>query len=609
MASENREELLRAYQRELQYLRQQGAEFAARYPKIAARLDLAGEHCADPHVERLIEAFAFLTGRIQRQLDAEFPQFTSALLQVLYPHFLEPVPSMSIARFVVDVDQGLPLSGYTLPRHARLFAQTDTGATCRFRTAYPVTLWPVDVIDAQLESPERYPFLETHPRARKAVAVLRVRLGTQKVPFSQLSLSRLRFFLNAEGPAAFGLYDLLVGGLLDVVVLPGEKEAPVFAGPSALRPVGLERDEAVLQAPPHALPEYRLLQEYFVFPDKFLFVDIDLPEIRRAGRRADVLLLLSELPGKDVTVGPETFALGCTPIVNLFPKTSEPIRLDQRQAEYQLIADKRDERTTEIHSILKVSAFADPDHPEAIAPFFSFTHPADGEQHQRFYTARRQVAVRGDVPGTDMFLSFVDLHFTPALPPVQTVYAHTLCTNRDLAAQMPAGAALQIEEAAPVGEITCLRKPTRQIEVPLGGRALWLLISQLSLNHLSLSEGEQSLSGFQEILRLYRATAHTSSENQILGITRMGCRPALRSLQRGPESEAWRGFCQGLEVTLEFDETFYVGCSALMMSSVLSRFFGLYAYVNSFTELVVKSSQRQGVWKRWPPMAGEQGLL
>jgi type VI secretion system protein ImpG len=204
-----------------------------------------------------------------------------------------------------------------------------------------------------------------------------------------------------------------------------------------------------------------------------------------------------------------------------------------------------------------------------------------------------------------MYVSFVDLHFRPAQPPLSTVFAHTLCTNRGLCEQMPAGAALQIEEAAPLQEIVCLRKPTPQITVPLGGRALWLLISQLSLNHLSLSEGLDSLHGFQEILRLYRATAHTSSENQILGITKMSTRPVVRHIGQ----DAWRGFCQGLEVTLEFDEALYVGNSALLMSSVLSRFFGLYAYVNSFTELVVKSRQRQGVWKRWPPVAGEQGLL
>ena len=174
MSSDARDELLRAYQRELSYLRHMGAEFAARYPKIAARLDLSADACADPHVERLIESFAFLTARLQRQIDNEFPQFTGALLNVLYPHLLQPVPSMSVAQFEVDPEQGLPLSGFTVPRGARLFAQTETGAVCRFRTAAPVTLWPVELTSAQLEGTESYPFLDRYP---KGIAMLRLRLA------------------------------------------------------------------------------------------------------------------------------------------------------------------------------------------------------------------------------------------------------------------------------------------------------------------------------------------------------------------------------------------------------------------------------------------------
>ncbi len=602
MASEQRDELLLAYQRELLYLRRQGAEFAARYPKIAARLDLAGDHCADPHVERLIESFAFLNARVQRQLDGEFPHFTSSLLNILYPHFLEPVPSMSIARFEADPDQGLPLSGYDLPVHSRLFAQTATGSLCRFRTAYPVTLWPIAVTEAQIENTERYAFLDQIPAA---LSVLRVRLQAQKAAFSQLTLDRLRFFLNGEGQTAYALYDLLFSATISVALLIDGKPEPVFLSPEAITPVGLERDEAVLPSPPHGQPGYRLLQEYFVFPEKFLFFDLKLPEIRQADKVVDVLILLSEAPRRRLSVSADTFALGCAPIVNLFPKTTEPVRFDQRQLEYPLVADKREERTTEIHSILSVSSSADPSFTDTIAPFFSFTHPADDDTHQAFYQARREPMVRRDVPGTEMYISFCDLRFQPKLPPVQTVYAHTLCTNRDLAEQMPAGALLQIEEAAPLREITCLRKPTPQIDLPLGGRGLWLLISQLSINHLSLTGGAESLHALHEILRLYRFSPDSSNENQVMGITQMNCRPVLRHVGQ----DAWRGFCQGLEVTLTFEESLYVGNSALLLSAVLGRFFGLYAAVNSFTQLVVKSNQRQGVWKRWQPMAGDQSIL
>lgn len=603
MSSDARDELLRAYQRELSYLRHMGAEFAARYPKIAARLDLSADACADPHVERLIESFAFLTARLQRQIDNEFPQFTGALLNVLYPHLLQPVPSMSVAQFEVDPEQGLPLSGFTVPRGARLFAQTETGAVCRFRTAAPVTLWPVEITTAQIEGTDRYPFLDAYP---KGIAMLRLRLECRADSFAELDLRTLRIFISAPAETAATIYDLLVASTVGVVLLPGEgREGGEFLPAQALRPAGLEPDEAVLPAPEHAHPAYRLLQEYFLFPAKFLFFDLDLPQLQRARRTAEIGVLLSELPPRAVAVGRTTFSLGCAPIINLFPKTAEPIRLTQRLPEYPLYADKREERTTEIHSIDKVSLSSDPASPQVIAPFFSFSHPADSEQHQAFYYARRQPTGRRDLPGCDMLLSFVDLRCRPTQPAEQTVFAHALCTNRDLAAQMPARARLQLEDSAPVKAVTCLLKPTAQVNPPLGGAALWQLVSHLSLNHLSLSGGQHSRDALREILRLYRMSPTSATENQVLGIQSLGCRPKI--LQTG--RDAWRGFVHGQEVTLEFDESMYVGHSALMMSAVLSRFFALYTSVNSFTQLVVRSRQRQEVWKRWPALTGTQSLL
>jgi type VI secretion system protein ImpG len=603
MSSDTREDLLRAYQRELSYLRHMGAEFATRYPKIAARLDLSADACADPHVERLIESFAFLTARLQHQMDSDFPILTTALLESLYPHLLQPVPSMAIAHLDVDPEQGLPLSGFTIQPGARMFAQTDTGSLCRFRTCAPVTLWPIEIVSAQLESTDRYPYLDAYP---KGIAMIRLRLQCIAGTFGELDLRTLRVFLNASAEVASGLYDLLVASTVGVVLLPDGKPEVQFLGPSALRPVGMEAEEAVLPAPAHSHPGYRLLQEYFLFPQKFLFFDIDLPQVGRAKKTADVLILLSELPAsRSVTITKNTFALGCVPVVNLFRKTAEPIRLTQRLPEYQLIADKREERATEIHSIEKVSMSADPASPQTLAPFFSFSHPADGDKHQAFYYAQRRPTGRNDLPGSDMFLSFVDLRYSPTQPAVQTVFAHTLCTNRDLAAQMPARARLHLEDAAPVREVSMLTKPTAQVSPPLGGAALWQFVSHLSLNHLSLIGGAESRDALREILRLYRMTPTSATENQVIGLAELGCRP--KTLQIG--RDGWRGFVHGQEVSVHFDESMYVGHSALMMSAVLSRFFALYTAVNSFTQLVVRSRQRQEEWKRWPPLAGAQNLL
>jgi len=601
---EHDEDFLQYYERELTYLRRMGVEFARRYPKVAGRLELGANECPDPHVERLLESFAFLTARVQQHLDSEFSEITSALLGVLYPQFLNPMPSVGVARFEVDPTQGKLTTGHRIEKHTPLFAQTPQGLTCRFRTCYPVTLWPVEVAYGGLESADQFDFLDSFPGV---ASVLRLRLECRGGSFRDLEgLDRLRFYLDGDGTLVNALYEMLFAHVHRVALLPEGGGRPVFLPEGAVLPVGFGLDEEALPYPRHAHAGYRLLQEYFTFPEKFLFFEIDHLNVQGSERTLDVLILFDQTPRGRLVVDERTFRLGCTPIVNLFRQTAEPIRLDHRETEYRLVPDARRERTTEIHSILSVSTSSDAaDDRRRFEPFYSFNHRTEGQEHRAFWHARRQPTGRGDLPGTEMILTFVDLDFRPSQPPEQTVHAHTLCTNRDLAAQLPDGAVLQIEEAAPLGRITCLGKLTPQIPPPLGGASLWRLISHLSLNFLSLSEGRESLKALREILRLYSFSYRPSTDQQIGGIRGMSCRKVIRHTGR----EAWRGFCRGIEITLEFDENQYAGSSPFLLASVLNHFFALYASVNSFTQLVIQSEQREGVWKRWPPTAGEQFVL
>ncbi len=238
-------------------------------------------------------------------------------------------------------------------------------------------------------------------------------------------------------------------------------------------------------------------------------------------------------------------------------------------------------------------------------PFFSFNHAAHSRNSRAFWYARRDMTGQSDMPGTDIYLSFVDLDYRPTMPATTTLFAHTWCTNRGLAEQLRPGAILQTEMGAPVSGITALYKPTPQIEPPIGGETLWRLVSHLSLNYLSLSQFEGSLTALQEILRLYANDRTAGTEQQINGIVEMQCRRAVARM--GPD--AWRGFARGVEVILTVDERAYVGSSAILLASVLDRFLGLYASVNSFSKLSVHSVQREGVWKEWPARAGDQFLL
>ena len=596
------DDLLRYYFDELTYLRKAGESFASRYPKVARRLEMPSGESTDPHVERLIESFAFLTGRIQRQMDSEFPEITSALLGVLYPQLVLPVPPMAIARFEADPARIKLTTGHVLPRHTPLFAQSVEGLSCRFRTCYDVTLWPIRVSEAKLDPAAQYDFLSPRPEVG---AVLRIRISATGGSLADLSISKLRFFLDGPPVLASRVYDQLFTSVIDVAIAGDGTADPISLGPGVLKPVGFARDEEVLPYPRHALPGYRLLQEYFNFPDKFLFFDLHGLEHRKANKDLDIFFLLPQMPKSNLPIDRQLFSLGCTPIINLFPKTTEPIRLDHHHLEYRLVPDIRRERSTEIHSIYKVSASSNPQEPvREYEPFYSFRHSNGSSGPQAFWTSRRALTERGDLPGTDLFLSFLDLDFKPAIQSGATVFAHTLCTNRWLATELPDGARLQIEEAAPVLGIRCLRKPTVPVYPPMAGRTLWQLISNLSLNHLSLTDAN-AVDALREMLQLYSFGGGETIQQQINGIRQMECKRITRLVG----ADAWRGFCYGVEVTLTFDRAVYVGSSAIVLASVLRHFLALHASVNSFVQLAARQASQEGEWKRWEPLAGEQEVL
>ncbi|QTA85802.1 type VI secretion system baseplate subunit TssF [Desulfonema magnum] len=614
MNGNNKSHMLEYYQQELTYLRKMGAEFAEQYPKVAGRLEMGTDRSPDPHIERLIESFAFLTARIQYNLESEFPRLSTALLGVLYPQFLNPVPCMTVARFEVDPGQLKLTSRYSVEKHTPLFTQTEQGHICRFRTCYPIDLWPVEVTEAEFEAPDKYEFMPSN-----VFTVLRLRIKSQTGSFDDLAIPHLRFYLNGERMLVNDLYELLFGNVIDVAVLAPEEDTspPVFLTKNAILPVGFRPEEDVLPYPPNAHAGYRLLHEYFTFPEKYLFFDLDFQKGQRgenntsylpsAGDYFDILIMTDQPRARRLTIDKNTFCLGCTPIINLFHKTTDPIRLDQQRVEYPLVPDKRREKTTEIHSVLSVSETTDSrDKSGAIEPFFSFNHQMEKKENKAFWFARREPEIRKDIFGTRMVISFVDLDFNPGLPPASTVYAHTLCTNRNLAEDLPTGALLQIERSVPVSRIFTLDKPTRQIDPPLEGATLWRLISHLSLNYLSLSDSDESLESLKEIIRLYDLSERMDACKQGAGIREMSCKKIVRRF--GPD--AWRGFCRGTEITMIFNEGEYEGgSSAFLFGAVLNSFFPLYASVNSFTQLIIKSQKHKGIWKRWEPMVGEQMFL
>lgn len=762
MTTHAQEELLTYYLRELTYLREMGGEFAQHYPALASRLAIGDQTGTDPHVERLLEAFAFLTGRIQYNLDNEFTELPSALFNLLYPHLQAPVPSMAIAQLEMDPTQG-KAAGYTVPKQTPLFVQMQNDLVCWFRTCYPVTLWPLTVSAAEL-----VPATPHGP-------LLWLRLTTPPgIVLSDLPLDRLRFYLRGSEPLVSLLYELLFCHtqaihLLPAPVLGTARPKVAFTEASrlpndSLAPVGFGVAEEVLPYPPTAHPAYRLLQAYFAFPKKFHFFELRNLDLRQCGARftlglsfakelqsgpiscalrsafcrhgvtlaAETTLLADTQPNAWVVleaeqpryqirqtehqltiyaanqppattldiwlrfdaealrnleqmedlasmVNAQTFCLGCTPIINLFEKTTEPVRINHQQTEYPLIPDVRRLSTTEIHTIERVVALTGQGQVEReVTPYYGLDHATARRNQQAFWYARRLPAQRQELAGSEMQLAFVDLSFNPRRPDEQTLYAHTLCTNRGLAEQLAPGTRLQCElPGAPLQRITCLDKPTPQVAPPLHGDTLWRLVSNLSLNHLSLTErtlfaiglehraeldnatlsaalrqrfrdhnfvlspqvtvaaaatgagwrivdeltgqtftvqadaaqlsvtsGQAGLQALRELLLLYSFADRATAYDQIMGIEALTTR---RIMQRMPSG--WNNFSRGLEITLVLDEDRYHGRTPIVLATVLNHFFAQYVSTNLFTQLIVKSKQQDGVWKKWPPMAGEQILL
>jgi type VI secretion system protein ImpG len=611
-----RDDLLLYYERELRFLRDMGAEFAEKYPKIAQRLIIEPDKCEDPHVERMLEAFAFLAARVHLKIDDEFPEITEALLTVLYPHYLRPVPSMSIVEFELDPAQGNLSAGLPIPKGSVLYSPPVNGVPCKYRTCYDTTIWPLKLADAQWRSPDRF----QPPLKADAVAGLRLDIRCfQDVTFDKLDLRSLRFHLNGEGALVHGLYELLAGKCTQIVIrdpTSGTRVKPLWLEPDRLRPVGFEDNEGALPYPLRSFIGYRLLQEYFTFPDKFFFFEISgLEELGSAGfkDRAEIIFLISRFERTErqqtleTGVSEKTVRLNCTPIINLFAQTAEPILLSHTVYDYPIVPDVSRRDAMEIFSVDEVVS-VDPASHDTIKfePFYSYRHATARDKKQTFWHGARRPSTRRNSEAIDVYLSLVDMSGKPVRPNVDTVTVRLTCTNGDLPSRLPFGnekGDLDLEGAAPIKRIVMLKKPTSTIRPPTGRNALWRLISHLSLNYLSLVEdGREAL---QHILRLYNFTDSAYIQKQIEGITKVdSARHFARVI-----SESGISFARGTRIHLELDEEQFVGGGVYLFASVLERFMGLYVSMNSFSQLAISTTQRREVLEQWPPRAGHKILM
>ena len=621
--------LLEYYNRELQFIREMGGEFAQAYPKIAGRLSMDGFECADPYVERLLEGFAFLAARVQLKLDAEYPTFTQHLLEMVYPHYLAPTPSMAVVQLQPMLNDGALADGVCIPRGSEMRNPLVKGMNtpCQYRTAHDVTLWPLQIIKARYYTNTTDIVALDKKRLWDAKAAISIRLKvTAGLSLDKLGLDKLCFYLRGNGELPMVIYEQIFADSVAVVAQTGKgsKASYEVIDKSELRPVGFEDDEAMLPFGPRSFQGYRLLHEYFSFPQRFLFFELQglEPFINRGGEgEIDIHFLFKKIePRLENNIDEQQFALFCTPVINLFPKRADRIHIDQRQAEYHVVADRTRPMDFEIYEINKVTGIGvNAKEEQEFLPFYSTDYHTQGAEDKcsyysltrkprRLSSSRQRSGPRSSYIGTETFINLVDGRETPFSSDLRQIAVEGLCTNRDLPLGVSIGKGqtdFHLQASAPVESIHVLSGPTPPRPSLAKGKINWHLISHLSLNYLSITDsGEDGASALREILALYGDTADRHVSKQIEGVRSVSSTSIIRRLPlSGPVF-----FGRGLEIKLTFDERAFEGTGVFLLGAVLSRFFAKYVSVNSFTETLVCTTERGDIM-RWPAKIGQQHIL
>ena len=620
--------LLRYYNRELQHVREMGAEFAREFPKIAGRLGMDGTEVQDPYVERLLEGFAFLAARVQLKIDSEFPRFSQNLLDLVYPHYLSPLPSMAVVQFTPILEEGALAEGYVIPRDTSLRSALSGGdkTRCEFRTGQDVTLWPLEVTEAKYFGSAGALATINVERLDRVKAGIRLSLRTAGgVAFDQLPLDRFVFFLRGTGQTASRLHEQILGNTVSFIVRPkgGAQAAAEYHHSSSIRAVGFDSSEAVLPPSTRSFEGYRYLQEYFAFPERYLFAelgDLRASLAKCASTEVEIILLFDRRDGElENVIDKDNFALNCAPVINLFPKRADRIHLSKTQREYHVVPDRTRPMDFEVWSVDAVQGFGTGAEPEQeFLPFYAcHDHTALGEtafysvyrEARRMSSRQRQRGARSSYIGSETFVSTVDPNDAPYRSALRQLEVRTMCTNRDLPLHMSVGRGqtdFTLETGAPVTAIRCVAGPTKPKPSVAHGDTTWRLISHLSLNYLSLVDNDEvdGAKALRTLLNLYADQNDAAIQKQIEGVKSIRSRPVSgRIPTAGPIT-----FGRGVEVSLTCDETAFEGIGVFLLGLVLKEFFAKYVSINSFATTVLHSSER-GEIKKWSPKLGQLQTL
>lgn len=620
--------LLDYYNQELIYMREMAGEFARSHPKIARRLGMQGGEVADPYVERIIESFCFMSARMQIKLDAEFPRFTERLLEVIYPNYVAPTPSMAVARLFPSPTEGNVVDGFLVERGSAFTARVPDGerTACQFRSGQDVTLYPLEIVDARLTGiPPDIPSLDRYVAADVQVrGALRLRLRmTGDANIADLKgLDRLPIYLAGDEQVASHLFELLhTAGIASLTGTPGELGRAVHAvTANALVHEGLGTDQGLLPLTWSSFHGHNLLHEYFACPSRFYFFSLTGLEagLRRiSGKEAEIVILLDRAPEKLANlIDASRFALFCTPVVNLFRRRTDRIELSSAETEFHVVPSRLHPLDYEVFAVDSIwGQVAKTSAELPFRPLYQTLNNDEGN-YGRYFSLRRERRLMSDSArrygtrtpyvGTETFVSLVDQNEAPYAEAMRYLSVDAWLTNRDLPSLVPRNGLsdLEVSESVPVDGIELIRAPSAP-KAPYAERDMaWRLIRQLNFNYLPLGDMDHRAGGqgLRDLLRMFLTGEDESQQRQIQSLVGVKTKPVTRRLPGGGPLV----FGRGIECSLTVDESGFSGTSPYLFGLVLEHYLARHVSINSFTQTELHSMQRGRV-ARWPVRMGTRG--
>ena len=623
------------YNDELKFIREMSGEFARDFPKVAGRLslDAAGQdQCTDPFVERLLEGVAFLTARVRQKQDSEFPRWTQAFFESVYPSYPNPLPSMGIIKVSPKLAEADLASGFCLPRNTSFRSKLSPGdkIACIFKTAQDISLYPLAVQSADYydRTLDQLGLSTEHLAGVSAALKLdfqsTVGSHEDRLPLSEFDLDELDIHLCGSGDIPIRILEYVLSRTVRILIRPlggGVGSETVFDA-DAITPLGIATDEALLPPDARVFEGYRLLREYFACARRFHFMR--LAGLRKALREIEVpgfevLFLMEETDDyiqKHVDV--DNFDLFCVPVINLFEKRLDRIELSYAKHEYIVVADKTKPYDFEVYSIQSIEGIGRTSmDAKQFYPFYRVTdHLRDADA---FFTTRREVRQlsgkeerqgrKSSYLGSQLFLSLVDGQQGHLETSLRQLAVRALCTNRHLPLSMSRSEASDSDfevEHDLVEKICFNGSPTVPRNAQDEGTLLWRMINHLHSNYHSIINDDvsQSGQGLRDILSLFAESIDTDLLKQVEALVEVNTQPITRRFHtEGPVS-----FVRGQEIELVFDERVFGDSGIFVLGQLISEFLRRYVMINAFVETVLVSKQR-GEIKRWKPKTGSKTIL